>query len=171
MSSFVAPYGLVPPDHRLPGEIHLGPVHLQVSDLARSLEYYERVLGLKRFPEGSRTAVLGDQAGHRALVFLHEHRGAAPAPRRGLLGLFHFAILLPDRASLGRFLTHLAEAGVAAGSADHAVSEALYLRDPDGNGVELYRDKPKAEWPRTAEGALSMITKRLDLDALLAEGR
>jgi len=90
-------------------------------------------------------------------------------PRRGRLGLFHFAILLPDRPSLGRLVTHLNEIGAYAGMSDHLVSEAIYLRDPDGNGLELYRDRPESEWPKGPDGRLAMSTQPLDLEKLLSE--
>src|ERR1700716_2527169 len=124
--------GVAPPGFRLPADTRLGAVRLQVADLDRSLDYYRQVLGLRlvsRDGNAATLAALGDDA---PLVRLHERRGAAPVPHRGLIGLYHFAILLPDRAALGRFVAHLAEIGERAGASDHLVSEALYLRDPDG---------------------------------------
>ncbi|MEO8652472.1 MAG: VOC family protein, partial [Hyphomicrobiaceae bacterium] len=100
-----------------------------------------------------------------------ESKGGSP-PAPGTTGLYHVAIVYPDRVQLADALRRVMAAGITLdGASDHGVSEALYLRDPDGNGVELYRDRPEAEWPRTAEGALSMTNKRIDLDGLLAEGR
>jgi catechol 2,3-dioxygenase len=103
------------------------------------------------------------------LVELHERKGARPVPRRGLLGLYHYAILVPDRASLGRFLAHLGEIGVQAGMSDHFVSEAIYLQDPDGLGIEVYADRPRGEW-RQDQGQLSMTTIPLDARAVIAAG-
>jgi catechol 2,3-dioxygenase len=100
------------------------------------------------------------------LLLPQVRRGAAPAPQQGRLGLYHFAILLPDRAALGRFVAHLAEIGARAGASDHLVSEAIYLRDPDGLGIEVYADRPRASW-RAVDGQLQMDTAPLDLDALV----
>jgi len=119
------------------------------------------VIGLPALDRSDGVARLGAEPG-RPLVELHERPGARPVPRRGRLGLYHFAILLPDRASLGRFVAHLAEAGARAGAADHLVSEALYLHDPDGNGLELYFDRPRPQWPKAADGSLRMTTEPLD---------
>src|SRR5688572_26630974 len=126
------PYGIAPPGYRLPEATRLGAVRLQVADIGRSLEYYQRVLGLHVLVHDRGRASLVAEGGERPLVWLHERPGARHVPHTGLLGLYHFAILLPDRASLGRFVAHLGSLGEYAGSADHAVSEALYLTDPDG---------------------------------------
>jgi catechol 2,3-dioxygenase len=158
-----------PPGYRLPAELELGPVVLQVADLERSMAYYGRVLGLGVLRQGAGRAALGPAAGNRVLVELRELRGAAPVPRRGRLGLYHFALLLPDRASLGRFVGHLAALGERAGSADHLVSEALYLTDPDGLGIEVYADRPRSTW-RVRGRALAMATDPLDLDGLVGAG-
>ena len=158
--------GIRPDGYRLPDAARIGAVRLQVSDLARSLVYYTTVLGLRVLSQAGSMAVLGTQGSAAALVELHERRGIHPVPRRGLLGLYHFAILLPDRESLGRFVTHLAEAGAHAGSADHAVSEALYLSDPDGLGIEVYADRPRAQW-RANGREIAMTTKPLDLRHLV----
>jgi len=161
-------YGVPAPGHRLPAPTRLGRVRLQVSDLERSLDYYERVLGLRvlgREGGGATLGARGDGAG--PLVELRERPGAAPVPRNGRLGLFHFAILLPDRAALGRFLGHLAERGERAGASDHLVSEALYLHDPDGLGIEVYADRPRAEWRRQGR-QLQMATDPLDAPGVLA---
>ena len=153
--------------------VRIGHVHLKVADLERALAFYVGVLGFEV------TQRIGDAAAFVSAVGYHHHiglntwesRGGSPPPR-GTTGLYHVAILYPDRAGLADALRRLAEAGVLLdGAADHGVSEALYLRDPDGNGVELYRDRPEAEWPRTADGALAMVTEPLDLAALLAETR
>jgi catechol 2,3-dioxygenase len=151
----------------LPSHIALGPVHLQVADLERSLRYYQEVLGLRAIVLGDGIATLAPHGDDMPLVRLHERSDAAPAPRRGRLGLYHFAILLPDRASLGRFVAHLAEIGTRAGASDHLVSEALYLTDPDGLGIEVYADRPRAEW-KWENGELRMATEPLDLDSVAA---
>jgi len=159
-------YGIHPPGYRLPNETRLGRVRLQVSDLARSLAYYERVLGLRVLDEGSGFAVLAAHGDDRPLVELRENRGAQPVPRRGRLGLYHFAILLPDRPALGRFLAHLEKLGAYAGMSDHFVSEAIYLTDPDGLGIEVYADRPRSTW-RNHDGQLVMTTVPLDVESVL----
>ncbi|HET7273922.1 MAG TPA: VOC family protein [Longimicrobiaceae bacterium] len=166
-----APYGIRPPGYRLPDETRLGAVRLQISDLARSLAYYEQVLGLSVLERSEGRAVLGVQGG-APLVELHERKGATAVPRGGRLGLYHFAILLPDRAALGRFITHLATVGARAGASHHRVSEALYLQDPDGLGIEVYSDLPRSEWT-AEEGQLVMSTDPLNLESvvLAAEGK
>jgi len=167
-----APFTVPPPSYQLPADIRLGPVRLQVADLARSIAYYERMIGLRPIQKDASSATLGAQDGDTPLVELHERIGATPVPRRGRLGLYHFAILLPDRAALGRFLAHLADAGESAGMADHLVSEAIYLSDPDGLGIEVYADRPRGEW-RTQGRSIAMATLPLDVQALsrAAEGR
>jgi catechol 2,3-dioxygenase len=157
------PYGIPPRGYRLPDGIRLGPVRLQVADLKRSLDFYREVLGLAPFGQ----AVLGPEGSRTPLVELHENRGAAPVPRRGRLGLFHFAVLLPDRASLGSFVAHVGRTGVPLGASDHRVSEALYLHDPDGLGVEVYADRPRASWEHRGR-QLVMSTDPLDLEDLVA---
>ena len=119
----------------------LGPVTIRVSDAARSRLFYEEVLG---FHGAERAGAPALGAGGPPLVVLNEVPGARPAPRAS--GLYHFAVLVPTRGALGKALRRLAEAGVAIGQADHLVSEALYLSDPDGNGIEIYRDRPRSEW-------------------------
>ena len=158
-------YGRPPRDYRLPEGIRLGPVRLQIADLNRSLAFYRRrwVCGCSS-DDGSH-AVLGAHDNDTALVMLHERPGARPAPRRSRLGLFHFAILLPDRPSLGRFVRHLAEIGAAAGAADHLVSESLYLQDPDNLGIEVYADRPRSTWRRVGR-ELMMATDPLDVRGL-----
>jgi catechol 2,3-dioxygenase len=142
-------------------------VRLQVRNLARSVEYYQRVLGLERRSMESGAIGLAAEGEAQALVWLHERPDARPVPDGGRLGLYHFAILVPDRTSLGRFVRHLSELGEYAGSADHAVSEALYLSDPDGLGIEVYADRPRSTW-RTQGRELYMTTERLDIRDLLA---
>jgi catechol 2,3-dioxygenase len=161
-----APYGIAPPGWRLPAATRLGRVRLQVADLARSLEYYERVLGLRVLARAPGSATLGAHEDERPIVELHEHPGAMPVPRRGRLGLYHFAILLPDRAALGRFLLHLGRLGVHAGTSDHYVSEAVYLSDPDGLGIEVYADRPREEW-RHEGRQLVMATEPLDVQGVV----
>jgi catechol 2,3-dioxygenase len=164
-------YGIAPPGYRLPATTRLGAVRLQVADLARSLEWYRRVLGLEPLDgdppdREARVARLVAPGADSPLVELHERPGAAPVPRRGRLGLYHYAILLPDRPALGRFLRHLSEIGERAGMSDHFVSEALYLTDPDGLGIEVYADRPRSAW-RYEDRQLTMTTIPLDVEALL----
>lgn len=163
-------YGVRAPNYRLPDATHLGRVKLQISDLARSLAYYQQFLGFRVLKQAQGHAVLGAHESDTPLIELVERKGARPVPRRGLLGLFHFAILLPNRASLGRFLGHLGELGAQPGMSDHLVSEAIYLQDPDNLGIEVYADRPRAEW-RQEQGQLSMATMPLDVaDVLAAAG-
>ncbi len=152
-------------------QTRIGHVHLKVADLERALGFWRDVIGL------SVTQRMGDQAVFLSAGGYHHHialntwesLGGSP-PARGTTGLFHVALLFPSRLELARVLQRLLAAGVTLdGASDHGVSEALYLRDPDGNGVELYRDRDAAEWPRDAAGGLAMITRRLDVAALLAE--
>jgi catechol 2,3-dioxygenase len=159
-------YGVAPKGYRLPAATRIGRVTLQVADLARSLAYYERVLGFRVLERSAGQAILGDQAGERPLIELRERSGANPVPRRGRLGLYHYAILLPDRAHLGRLLRHLVEQGERAGMSDHLVSEALYLSDPDGLGIEVYADRPRAGWRLNGQ-ELAMATDPLNVDDLL----
>ncbi|MBX9993104.1 VOC family protein [Phreatobacter oligotrophus] len=149
----------------------IGHVHLKVADLDRSLAFYRDVLGFEVTQRYGDQAVFLSAGGYHHHIGLNtwESRGGRP-PAPGTTGLYHTAILYPDRAALADALRRLVEAGIRLdGASDHGVSEALYLSDPDGNGVELYRDRPEAEWPRNADGTLAMVTKRLDLNALLAE--
>lgn len=149
----------------------IGHVHLKVADLDRALAFWRDVIGLEvQQRMGTQAAFLsaGGYHHHIALNTWDSAGGAWPPP--GTTGLYHVALLYPDRPALAVALRRLMQAGVALeGASDHGVSEALYLRDPDGNGVELYRDRPEADWPRDAAGKLAMITRRLDLAALLAE--
>jgi len=159
-------YGEAPRGFRLPEATQLGPVRLQIADLARSLAYYQDVLGLRLVHRGGADAVLAAHGDDRPLVELHEHAGARPMTQRGRLGLYHFAVLLPDRASLGRFVRHLAASGVRAGAGDHLVSEAFYLQDPDGLGIEVYADRPRSTWRRVGR-ELMMATDPVDVDGLV----
>lgn len=159
-------YGEVPRGFRLPAALRLGPVHLQVADLARSAAFYTETLGLRLIERDAAGAVLGAHGGDLPLVVLHERAGARPAPRRGRTGLFHFAILLPERAALGRFVRHLSEIGAQAGAGDHLVSEALYLQDPDNLGIEVYADRPRDTWKRLGR-ELMMATDPVDMAGLV----
>lgn len=162
-------YGIAPPGQRLPAETHVGSVRLQVADLSRSLAWYETVLGFHALTGDARSATLGAPGTTVPLVELTAHPGALPAPRRGRLGLFHFAILLPDRPALGRFLSHLIAGGIRANAADHLVSEALYLHDPDGLGIEVYIDRPRHQWRRHGL-ELAMATEPIDAAGVAAAG-
>jgi catechol 2,3-dioxygenase len=162
-------YGVAPSGYRLPDATRLGPVKLQVSDLARSVAYYENVIGLRVIGRDADSARLGAHGGDAAIVELRERRGVAAVPRSGLLGLYHFAILVPDRAVLGRFLRHATARGVHVGMSDHLVSEALYLTDPDGLGIEVYRDRPREDWKK-ADRQLAMASDPLDVENLIAAG-
>jgi catechol 2,3-dioxygenase len=155
-------YGIAPPGYRLPAALRLGRVRLQVADLERSIAYYEGVIGFRVLERAAGRATLGAHGEETPLVELRERPGAAPVPRRGRLGLYHFAILLPDRPALGRFVSHLASIGVRAGASDHLVSEALYLTDPDGLGIEVYADRPRASWAHR-DRQLLMATEPLDV--------
>jgi catechol 2,3-dioxygenase len=152
-------------------QTRIGHVHLTVSDLDRALRFYRDVLGFEVTTRYGRDAVFLSAGGYHHHIGLNTWAGrGAPPPPRGTTGLYHFAILYPDRRALAAALRRVLAAGVALeGAADHGVSEALYLRDPDGNGVELYRDRPEHEWPRAADGTLAMHTKPLDLEKLQAE--
>ena len=163
-----ATYGIAPTGFRLPDETRLGAVRLQVSDLERSLDYYQRVIGLRVLHRDGGTATLAAHGDDRPLVVLRERAGAAPVPPHGRLGLYHFAVLLPTRADLGRFLRHLAESGARAGASDHLVSEALYLRDPDGLGIEVYADRPRSVWEAHGH-ELRMATVPLNAEEVLRE--
>ena len=151
--------------------VDIGHVHLKVADIERSLAFYTGVLGFELQQR------LGDEAAFISAGGYHHHiglntwqsKGASPSPP-GHTGLFHVAIRYPDRATLADALRRLIEAGVPlSGASDHGVSEALYLNDPDGNGIELYRDRPREEWPHDPDGSVAMMTIPLDLNALLAE--
>lgn len=161
-------YGLPPPGYRLPTATHVGSVRLQVRNLERSLAYYTQVIGLQVVARDADSATLA-AADDRPLVRLRARPATEPVPRRGAFGLYHFAILLPDRASLGRFVTHLTVLGMRAGAADHLVSEALYLTDPDGLGIEVYIDRVREGW-RHAQRELTMASDPLDLAAVAAAG-
>ena len=148
----------------------IGHVHLKVADLERALGFYRDVLGFAVTQRMGKQAAFLSAGGYHHHIGLNtwESAGGRP-PGAGMTGLYHVAILYPTRAELGDALRRLVKAGISLdGAADHGVSEALYLRDPDDNGVELYWDRPEEEWPHTTDGELAMFTKALDLDALLA---
>lgn len=149
----------------------IGHVHLKVADLERAIEFYCGVLGftlMQRFGRRAAFVSAGGYHHHIGLNTWESHGGSPPAP--GTTGLYHLAILYPTRADLADALRRLRAAGIELeGAADHGVSEALYLRDPDGSGVELYWDRPIDEWPRDAAGELAMITAPLDIGSLLGE--
>src|SRR5690349_11962367 len=151
----------------------IGHVHLKVSDLERAVTFYTTALGFDLVQRMGNTAAFLSAGGYHHHIGLNtweSHNGSAPPP--GTTGLYHFAIRYPDRAALGEALSRLADAHVPLeGASDHGVSEALYLRDPDGNGIELYWDRPREQWPRAADGSIVMTTDRLDVGALLAESR
>ena len=149
----------------------IGHVHLKVADLDRALAFYSGVLGFELTQLYGKEAAFLSAGGYHHHIGLNtwESLGGSPPPR-GCTGLFHTAILYPTRSSLADALRRLMRAGIPLdGASDHGVSEALYLSDPDSNGVELYWDRPESEWPRDADGRLAMVTKRLDLDGLLRE--
>lgn len=151
--------------------VKIGHVHLKVADLDRALGFYCGVLGFALTQRYGESAAFVSAGGYHHHIGLNtwESKGGQPPPR-GATGLFHLAVLYPTRAKLADALRRVAAAGIPLdGASDHGVSEALYLRDPDENGVELYWDRPEAQWPRDATGALAMFTRPLDLESLLAE--
>jgi catechol 2,3-dioxygenase len=151
--------------------VRIGHVHLKVADLERAVKFYRDVLGFEV------TQYYGDQAAFLSAGGYHHHIGlntwqslGGPRPPRNATGLYHAAILYPDRKTLADALRRLIAANVPIdGASDHGVSEAIYLRDPDGNGLELYRDRPPDEWPRDAAGKIAMVSEPLDVQALLNE--
>src|SRR5881392_2738285 len=152
-------------------QVRIGHVHLKVADLERALKFYNGVLGFELTQRFGKQAAFLSAGGYHHHIGLNtwESEGGSPPPA-GTTGLYHLAILYPARPALADALCRLIKAGIPLdGASDHGVSEALYLRDPDQNGVELYRDLPRSEWPRSANGELRMITRPLDVRALLAE--
>jgi len=161
------------PPYSIPAATSIGHVHLKVADLERALHFYCAVLGFTLTQRYGSQAAFVSAGGYHHHIGLNtwESQGGAPPPR-GSTGLYHVAILYPTRRDLAVALRRVLEAGIPLdGASDHGVSEALYLRDPDQNGIELYRDRPETEWPRVEGGALAMGSARLDLEALLAEGQ
>lgn len=158
-------------ENKAPAATKIGHVHLKVADLDRSIRFYRGLIGLEVMQR------LGDQAAFLSAGGYHHHIGlntwesaGSTPPPKGHTGLYHTAFLFPDRPSLGAVLKRVHAAGIPLeGASDHGVSEALYLRDPDDNGVELYRDRDPADWPRDEQGQLAMVTRRLDLEKLLSE--
>jgi catechol 2,3-dioxygenase len=151
--------------------VKMGHVHLKVANLQRALDFYCGVLGFEVMQLWGESAAFISAGGYHHHIGLNtwESLGGQP-PRPGATGLYHLAILYPNRAALADALRRVVNAGIQLdGAADHGVSEALYLRDPDDNGVELYRDRPEAEWPRTPDGQLAMYSRHLDLRALLRD--
>lgn len=150
--------------------VAIGHVHLKVADLERALAFYCGVLGFELMQRYGSEAAFISAGGYHHHIGLNtwESKDGAPPPM-GTTGLYHLAIRYPSRAALADALQRLFDVGIPLeGASDHGVSEALYLRDPDGNGVELYWDRPKAQWPRSPDGRLAMFTRRLDLEALLS---
>ncbi len=167
MSTGQEPEGPRPIDPR----VRIGHVHLKVADLDRAIDFYCGVLGFDLIQRFGSQAAFVSAGGYHHHIGLNtwESRGGSPPPP-GTTGLYHVALLYPTRAALGDALRRVTAAGIRlTGSADHGVSEALYLDDPDGNGVELYWDRPEAAWPRDTDGNIEMFTKALDLRALLRE--
>jgi len=158
------------PTYTAPEDLRIGHVHLKVSDLDRSIAFYRDVIGLEVMQRyGAQAAVLSAGGYHHHLGLNTWESLGGPRPPRNAVGLYHTAFLYPDRVALARAFRRVVDCGVPLdGAADHGVSEALYLSDPDGNGIELYHDRPNAAWPRDALGQLQMVNSRLDLDALLA---
>ncbi|MEL7261834.1 MAG: VOC family protein [Pseudomonadota bacterium] len=158
---------------KVPADTRVGHIHLKVTDLDRAVHFYSEVLGFtvtQRYGDQAAFLAAGDYHHHIGLNTWHS-KGAGPAPVRAA-GLYHAAFVFPDRASLGAALQRVLDHGTNLdGAADHGVSEAVYFNDPDGNGIELYRDRAPEDWPRHADGTLKMVNAPLDVDALLAEAR
>ena len=153
------------------GRVEIGHVHLKVADLERALDFYCGVLGFELMQKMGKEAAFVSAGGYHHHIGLNtwESRGGHPPPP-GSTGLYHFAIRYPSRAALADALRRLQKARIPLqGASDHGVSEALYLSDPDGNGIELYWDRPRERWPKTPDGKIEMYTRPLKLDVLLAE--
>jgi catechol 2,3-dioxygenase len=152
-------------------DTRIGHVHLKVADLERAIAFYREAVGfdlMERMGDSAAFLSAGGYHHHIGLNTWESQGGSRPAP--GTTGLYHVAILYPNRKELARALRRLLDHGVPIdGASDHGVSEAIYLHDPDGNGIEIYRDRPREEWPREANGNLQMVTRRLDLNGLLRE--
>jgi catechol 2,3-dioxygenase len=162
-----------PPGFQLPDDTRIGRVTLQVADLDRSTAFYQGVIGFhvldRTDAPGGRTASLGVRNDARVLLELREKAGVRRVPPRGRLGIYHFAVLLPARSDLGRFLNHATSGGAHINAADHFFSEALYLTDPDGITIEVYRDRPRSEWVVNPSGELVGPSERLDIEGVLGE--
>ena len=156
---------------KIDDRVRIGHIHLKVADLDRALAFYRDILGFEITQRYGDSAVFLSAGGYHHHIGLNTWMSkGGPEPAPGTTGLFHAAILYPNRAALADALRRLVEAEYPLdGASDHGVSEALYLRDPDGNGIELHRDRPEGEWPRDADGGLQMVTQALDLQALLNE--
>ena len=163
--------GITPAETAIHPETRIGHVHLKVSDLPRAVDFYRDAFGFELMEEYGQSAAFLSAGGyhhHLGLNTWESRGGRPPAPRT--TGLYHFAILYPTRKELARALKRLIDHGVPIdGASDHGVSEAIYLRDPDGNGIEIYRDRPREEWPREPDGGIAMVTEPLDLRGLLRE--
>lgn len=162
-----SPSGIAPPEYELPDTARLGRVQLQIANLERSIRFYEGVLGLHVLDRNEERSVLGAQDDLTPLVELVEQPDTQPVPRHGRLGLFHVALRLPNRGTLGRFVRHLGDMDVDVGTSDHRVSEAIYLKDPDGLGIEVYADRPRSSWTYDADGQIEMTTEPLDVRSLV----
>ena len=158
-----------PTPYTVPAGTSIGHIHLQVTDLERSLKFYRDLLGFEVMLHAGTAAFLSADGYHHHIGLNTWHsQGGRPAVREGVAGLYHAAILYHDRAGLAAIVRRLVQAGYPLrGASDHGVSEAIYLDDPDGNGLELYWDRPRAEWPTTASGELTMYTHPLDMQGLL----
>ena len=152
--------------------VDIGHVHLRVADLDRAIRFYRDVLGFELTATVPGAAFLSAGGYHHHIGLNTWQSKGGPPPPRGTTGLYHFAIRYPTRRALADALRRLADATIQLeGASDHGVSEALYLHDPDGNGIELYWDRPREKWPRKVDGSIDMITAPLDLDGLVAELR
>lgn len=158
---------------QLDPQIYLGEVKLRISSMERSIRFYEDVVGLSLLSrsEDGRTAALSADGGAVPLLMLEEIPNAVIPQRRGHAGLYHFAILVPDRKTLSLVARHLTEKGIYIGQADHLVSEALYINDPDNNGIEIYADRPRSQWKRDANGDYAMATDPIQWESLIAESK
>ncbi len=155
--------------YTVPAGTSIGHIHLQVTDLPKALAFYQGLLGFEiMFDMGSAAFLSADGYHHHIGLNTWHSRGGKPAVREGVAGLYHAAILYKERAGLAAVVRRLLQAGYPlSGASDHGVSEAIYLNDPDGNGLELYWDRPRAEWPLTPDGKLTMYTRPLDVQGLL----
>jgi catechol 2,3-dioxygenase len=163
--------GTTPAQPSIHPQTRIGHVHLKVADLPRAVAFYRDALGFDLMEQMGNSAAFLSAGGYHHHIGLNtrESRGGSP-PAPGTTGLYHVAILYPSRLELARALKRLADHGVPIdGASDHGVSEAIYLRDPDGNGIEIYRDRPREEWPRDPDGSFTMINAPLDVRALLGE--
>ena len=171
MSTTTHPSGTTPAQPSIHSRTSIGHIHLKVADLPRAIAFYRDALGFDLMEQMGNSAAFLSAGGYHHHIGLNtwESRGGPP-PAPGTTGLYHFAILYPSRLELARALKRLVDYGVAIdGASDHGVSEAIYLRDPDGNGIEIYRDRPREDWPRDADGSFAMTNAPLDLRALLRE--